>query len=95
MMHKFILILVALLNNLLFVGCASTSPGMKILEERANYSEVKKTEEVKRKSFSRSGSLVKKAWLFPHEMPTGDYFGGAWLHLVVTEERWNINEMIR
>jgi len=28
-------------------------------------------------------------------MPTGDYFGGAWLHLVVRKERWNVRELIR
>ena len=90
-MYKSILILVALLISFNFTSCASNS-GLKVLEERANYSEEKKIDETKQKHFSRSGSMIKKAWLFPHEMPTGDFFGGAWLHLLVKEERWNVND---
>ena len=93
-MQKFILILAVLLISLNFGGCSHTSPGMKILEERANYSEMKKITKSEKKYSARSGSQVKKAWLYPHEMPTGDYFGGAWLHLVVTEDR-NVKELVQ
>ncbi len=94
-MQKYFLILAVLLISTNFTGCAHTSPGMKILEERANYQEMKNVQISDKKYSARSGSQVKMAWLYPHEMPTGDYFGGAWLHLVVKEDRWNVKELIR
>ena len=88
-MRKSILILIVLLSSLILNGCAH-SPGVRILEERANYD---KPEEKKKRKVpkGRIGSQVVKAWLHAHEMPTGDQFDGAWLRLLVRKERWKTN----
>ena len=88
-MRKYFLILVVLLINSVFVGCAHNSEKEGILEKRAGYS--LQTEE-KPVPVIRTKGKVKKAWLHAHEMPTGDYFGGAWVYLLVEQTTWNIPE---
>lgn len=88
-MRKYFLILLVLLTNSIFVGCAHNSEKEGILEKRAGYS---LQVEEKQIPVIRTKGKVKKAWFHAHEMPTGDYFGGAWVYLLVEQTTWNIPE---
>ncbi len=88
-MRKYFLILLVLLINSVFVGCAHNSEKEGVLEKRAGYS---LQAEEKQIPVIRTKGKVKKAWLHAHEMPTGDYFGGAWVYLLVEQTTWNIPE---
>ena len=88
-MRKYFLILLVLSTNAIFVGCAHNSEKEGVLEKRAGYT---LQAEDKQKPIIRTKGKVKKAWLHAHEMPTGDYFGGSWVYLLVEQTTWNIPE---
>jgi hypothetical protein len=90
-MRKYFHILLVSLISLNFIGCAHKSNKNGILNERAGYNDLKGTQKVP-KAITRTKGKVKKAWLHAHEMPTGDYFGGAWIYLLVEETKWNFPE---
>lgn len=92
-MHKcFHILPVSLISFLLMglTGCAHFSKEVGILEKRAGYSSKEKTKAEVR--VSRIRGQVKKAWLHAHEMPTGDYFAGAWVYLLIEETKWSLPE---
>lgn len=80
-MSKFIAISLVLLIS----SCSQFPKSQKVLEKRSGYEEKTPTS-IK---VSRTKAKIKKAWLHPHEMPTGDYFGGAWIYLLVSPTSWN------
>ena len=88
-MEKYFHILLVLLISV--VGCAHTNR-TGILEKRAGYSSKPQTHTNKETQVSRTRGKVKKAWLHAHEMPTGDYFGGAWIYLLIEGTRWSLPE---
>lgn len=86
-MEKYFHILLVLLISV--VGCAHTKK-TGVLEQRAGYSsEVQANKEAK---VLRTKGKVKKAWLHAHEMPTGDYFEGAWIYLLIEGTKWSLPE---
>ena len=86
-MKKYSHILLVLLISV--VGCAHTK-NIGILEKRAGYSS--KSQPRKEIHVSRTKGKIKKAWLHAHEMPTGDYFGGAWIYLLIEGTTWSLPE---
>ena len=74
-----------------FFGCAHNSDKKGILEDRAGYKLETKKDGVP-KNVTRTKGKIKKAWLHAHEMPTGDYFGGAWVYLLVEQTKWNFSD---
>lgn len=90
-MQKYFHILLVSLISFNFFGCAHNSNKDGILEERAGYNIVKEDQKIPT-PVTRTKGKVKKAWLHAHEMPTGDYFGGAWVYLLVEETRWDFSE---
>lgn len=86
-MEKYFHILLVLLISM--VSCAHNSKKTGILERRAGYSSVQPNKEIK---VSRTKGKIKKAWLHAHEMPTGDYFGGAWIYLLIEGTTWSLPE---
>ena len=85
-MQKYSHILLVSMISMSFIGCAHNSQKMGILEKRANYN----NEVLELTKIVRSSGKVKKAWLHRHEMPTGDYFGGAWVYLLIKKNEWNV-----
>jgi hypothetical protein len=79
-MSKFIAISLVLLIS----SCSHYPESQRVLEKRSGY----ESNSPKGVTISRSKAKVKKAWLHPHEMPTGDYFGGAWIYLLVGPTSW-------
>ncbi len=93
-MKAFTLISLAFLSSLI-IGCAST--GQKsLLEERAGYG----APVPPNVNLSGSGSVkyvptripekVIVPWLHAKELPSKDYFWGAWLSVIVTPEVWEM-----
>ena len=87
-MEKYFHTLLVLLISL--GGCAHNSKKSGTLEKRSGYSS--KAPANKDNKVSRTKGRVKKAWLHAHEMPTGDYFGGAWIYLLIEETKWSLPE---
>lgn len=96
-MRASIRILAGLLISLMLCSCAST-PQLKLLEERAEYDTDLPTQvgpegfltEKGKKVPVRVKSSVVVGWLHPHEMPSGDYFLGGWVSLVIDKARWDL-----
>ena len=96
-MHKYFHILPVLLISLF--GCTHLKK-TGVLEKRAGYSETKTETKAKRQkektnNVSRTSGKIKKAWLHAHEMSTGDYFGGAWIYLLIEKTKWSLPENSR
>lgn len=90
-MRRYFHISLVSLISVFAVSCAHNSAKEGILEQRAGYNSTPKEENVP-KRVTRTKGKVKKAWLHAHEMPTGDYFGGAWVYLLVEETQWTFPE---
>lgn len=95
-MKAFTLISLAFLSSVL-VGCASTN-NKSLLEERAGYGF-----NAPNMSLSGNGSVkyvpsripekVITPWLHAKELPSKDYFWGAWLSVIVTPEAWEMKKV--
>lgn len=93
--QAYIVILLALLTSNI-IGC-STNP-KNYLEERAAYDlrtpPMLLPNEKNGKPIAYMPVRVPKrvvlAWLHGHEMPSKDYFQGAWISLVVNDESWEM-----
>lgn len=95
-MKASILTLLACLSSLV-LGCAST-PSKSLLEERAGY-------DVKPPSLKLAGAGSVKyvptrvpeqvivPWLHAKELPSKDYFWGAWISVVVAPETWEMKQV--
>ncbi len=95
-MKVFTLISLVFLSSL-FVGCASTNQ-KSLLEERAGYG-------VTAPNVNLAGSGAVKyvptrvpetvivPWLHAKELPSKDYFWGAWLSVVVKPETWEMKKV--
>jgi len=76
-------------------GCASRAPSLRVLDTRAGYGSEMDDEEIAlyqrgRRSqdsvVKQGGGRVVTAYIYPHELPTRDYFWGAYVSLVVGED---------
>ena len=88
----FMIYLVCLLS-----GCAiNRVPSLNMLDRRSDYTEKLRAE--KELSSLSDGLLIPHrvqpeitdVWIHPHEMPTGDYFLGGWVRIVISDSRWQI-----
>ena len=88
-MQKSLAILVVLLISLA-VGCSHLKSIRKtgILAQRASMAKSLNADEQKELLMVRTKEQTKKAWLHAHEMPSGDYFAGAWVYLLMERTRW-------
>lgn len=95
-MKAFTLISAVFLSSI-FVGCASVNQG-SLLEERAGYNTPSPNV-----NLSGAGSVkyvptrvpekVIVPWLHAKELPSKDYFWGAWLSVVVMPESWEMKKV--
>ncbi len=74
------------------VGCA-TSPGERVLEERSDYlSDLKVLDlgyDTPQTMPKRSGEMAL-VWRHETRLPSGDYFWGGWVSLVVNKHAFSI-----
>lgn len=78
-------------------GCQNRAPSLRMLDARAGYSadlddaEVALYQRARQHPDSlvqRAAPRIAKVYLYPHELPTRDYFWGGYVSLVVTPDQW-------
>ena len=78
-------------------GCVSRAPSLRVLDVRAGYNDGPDDEEValyqrgrqaQDSILKRSAPRVAKVYIFPHELPTRDYFWGGYVSLLIAQDRW-------
>lgn len=80
-------------------ACATNrAPSLNMLEKRADYQELENLQEALSNADSpllvpkRTKPTVTDIWIHPHEMPTGDYFRGAWIRTVISKAQWEVEQ---
>ena len=82
-------------------GCTNRAPSLRMLDSRAAYGDAPDDEEValyQRGKHSqdsilrRSAPRVAKVYVFPHELPSRDYFWGGYISLLVSQDQWVMEE---
>lgn len=80
-----------------FIGCQNRAPSLRMLDARSGYSAGQDEEEVAlyQRGHQNSQSLARKSaprvarvYIYPHELPTKDYFWGGYVSLVVSPDEW-------
>jgi hypothetical protein len=77
-------------------GCQNRAPTLRLLDSRAGYGTDRDDEEVALyqrarnhpDSLVRSSPRIAKVYVYPHELPSRDYFWGAYVSLVVKSDEW-------
>ena len=99
-MRQSILILHVLLISLCFLtltGCQNRAPSLRMLDKRAGYGAGPDDEEIGLYQRGRQNpqSLVRKSapriarvYIYPHELPTKDFFWGGYVSLVTSPDEW-------
>lgn len=92
-MRAYTLISLGFLSSLV-LGCASTNQ-KSLLEERAGYGSVPSSMNLTGNGNvkyvpTRIQEKVIVPWLHDKELPSGDYFWGAWLSVRVAPEGWEM-----
>ena len=93
-MKKLFLTLMALTQS-----CAMTrAPSLQLLEKRADFDGSHQVEEALTAVDNpllvpiRTEPLVADIWIHPHELPSGDYFRGAWVRTIVKNPSWRVDQ---
>lgn len=82
-------------------GCMNRAPSIRMLDSRAGYGEAPDDEEValyqrgkhaQDALLRRASPRVAKVYVFPHELPTRDYFWGGYVSLLVAQDQWVFEE---
>lgn len=88
------------LLSVLAGGCVNRAPYIRMLDNRAGYGEAPDDEEVAlyqrgrnthESALQRSAPRVARVYIFPHELPTRDYFWGGYVSLLVAQDQWVID----
>lgn len=99
-MRPFIRISLALMTNLALLfatGCQNRAPSLRMLDARSGYGAGPDDEEVALYQRGRQSteSLVRKSaprvarvYIYPHELPSKDYFWGGYVSVVVSPDEW-------
>ena len=80
---------------LTLTGCATNrAPGLNMLDIRADYSGKEYiNSELSGHDPVRTVPKVEDIYIYPHEMPTGDYFRGGWIRTLVSKGQWKLEEV--
>ena len=91
-------ICLALLTSLVMTGCAiNRAPSLNMLEQNADYDASKRTAdslgELKGPLLTpyRTEPQMTDILIHPHKIPTGDYFLGGWIRVVVAQPKWEMD----
>ncbi len=78
-------------------GCQNRAPSLRMLDARSGYNAGLDDEEVAlyQKGRINNDSLARKSaprvarvYIYPHELPSKDYFWGGYVSLVVSPDEW-------
>lgn len=86
-------------------GCAHDGPGLRMMNDRAEYSdEAPETSELNLESSTALGEegkllarpepRIAEVWIYPQRLSDREYFWGAWMSLRLEDEQWEGNSMI-
>ena len=90
------ILLPIILLSLLSACATNRAPSLNMLEKRADYQGLGKLQEALSNVDApllvpkRTKPTVTDIWIHPHEMPTGDYFRGAWIRTVISKAQWEV-----
>jgi hypothetical protein len=90
------ILLPIVLLSLLSACATNRAPSLNMLEKRADYQGLGKLQEALSNVDApllvpkRTKPTVTDIWIHPHEMPTGDYFRGAWIRTVTSKAQWEV-----
>lgn len=96
----YVFIVFVLLTAMAF-GCTNRAPSIRMLDARAAYGDAPDDEEValyqrgrhaQDSILRRSAPRVAKVYVFPHELPSRDYFWGGYVSLLVSQDQWVMEE---
>lgn len=81
------------MKNLVFLAlclssCMNRAPATLMLEKRANYQDTAKA--AKSLDIIKTKPEVRKIWVYPFEMESGDYFWGGFISIVTEQDRWSV-----
>lgn len=92
-----------LLISLLLVvgtGCQNRAPSLRMLNSRSGYGAGLDDEEVAlyqrgrqstQTAVRKSAPQVARVYIYPHELPSKDYFWGGYVSLVTSPDEWIAN----
>lgn len=79
----------------LVAGCTNRAPSLRVLDTRAGYGSELDDEDLAlyqrgrkhpESTLPKGGKQVVTAYIYPHELPTRDYFWGGFVSVVVGED---------
>lgn len=83
----------------LLSGCAmNRAASDRMLDQRADYEDRQapgiEVRGLKAGAYDpkRSPTVVTDIWIYPHEMPSRDYFLGGWIRTIVNEPQWTMDK---
>lgn len=76
------------LISLLLSSCASRAPSLRMLDKRSSYEMDSKEFVYIDDELSRDKAREVKIYIYPNEMPSGDYFQGGYLRAVIEKGKW-------
>lgn len=92
-------IFVLLFSLILLQSCAMTrATSDNLLEKRADFEGVHQIKDAFEAVDNpllvpvRTEPMIADIWVHPHELPSGDYFRGAWIRTIVTRSSWTMEE---
>ena len=80
--------------TLFLTSCASSVPSINLLDTLGDYDRKHETntalKDLSAPKFGpkRTKTKIAEILVHPHEMPTGDYFLGGWIKVIVQEPIW-------
>lgn len=69
-------------------ACSHAPESERMLDKRSNYDDVSFAQMNIQNMTSRSKSKAVLVWAYPEELPTGDYFWGSWISMIIQDESW-------
>lgn len=89
------------LNLIFFMvlpSCAMTrAPSENLLDKRADFTGAHQVQEALEAIDNpllvpvRTEPMIADIWVHPHELPSGDYFRGAWIRTIVNRSSWRVD----
>jgi len=77
------------LISIMLSSCASRAPSLRMLDKRSNYEMDSKEFVYIDDELSRDKAREVKIYIYPNEMPSGDYFQGGYLRAVIEKGKWS------
>jgi len=92
-MKVFITFIQTLLISLIVASCASRAPSKNMLDKKSRYVEMETPKLIGLdQELTRSEAKDVEIYVYPKELPSGDYFEGGYIRAIVEGERWKFRK---